>query len=155
MSESSDLKRAGLKATLPRLRILEVFEQAMPRHLSPEDVYRQLLSRNIEVGLATVYRVLAQLQQAGLLRLARFDAGKAMYELDDGSHHDHLVCTECGWVEEFHDEVIEAHQRRVAMRLGFELGDHTLVLYGRCTKVDCEHRHHMESRQGCKHEHFR
>lgn len=139
MSDAGDLKHAGLKATLPRLHILDIFRDTNRRHLSAEDVYRLLLDKNVEIGLATVYRVLMQLQQAGLLKHARFDEGKAVYELDDGQHHDHLVCTDCGRVQEFHDEVIEQHQHQAARRLGFELGEHTLILYGRCTKADCEH----------------
>ncbi|TSH93108.1 ferric iron uptake transcriptional regulator [Verticiella sediminum] len=140
MSDAGELKRAGLKATLPRLRILDLFEETDQRHLSADDVYRLLLEKDVEIGLATVYRVLTQLQHAGLLKHARFDAGKAVYELDDGEHHDHLVCTDCGRVQEFHDEVIEQYQHRTARRLGFELGDHTLILYGRCTSTDCKHR---------------
>ncbi|SHG68896.1 ferric iron uptake transcriptional regulator [Pollutimonas bauzanensis] len=140
MSESADLKDAGLKATLPRLRILDIFEETGQRHLSAEDVYRLLLESDFQFGLATVYRVLAQLQQAGLLKQARFETGKAFYELDDGQHHDHLVCTDCGLVKEFRDQAIGQGQRRIARRLEFELYDHTLILYGRCMKTNCEHR---------------
>lgn len=143
MSDVDELKRAGLKATLPRLRILDLFEETDQRHLSAEEVYRLLLDKNVEIGLATVYRVLTQLQQAGLLKHARFDAGKAVYELDDGEHHDHLVCTDCGHIQEFHDEVIEDYQYRAAKRLGYELIDHTLILYGRCAKAECAHRRPM------------
>ncbi|MBB5217494.1 ferric iron uptake transcriptional regulator [Parapusillimonas granuli] len=155
MIESEELKRAGLKTTLPRLRILEVLEEANGRHLSPEDIYRHLLNNDIGIGLATVYRVLTQLQEAGLLKLARFEAGKAHYELDDRLHHDHLVCIDCGWVQEFHDEVIEQLQHRVAQRLGFELSEHTLVLYGRCTRADCERRHHKAPEPGHYDDSFR
>jgi len=140
MSDAGELKRAGLKATLPRLRILALFEEPGQHHLSAEEVYRLLLERNAEVGLATVYRVLAQLEQAGLLKHTRFDAGRAIYELDDGQHHDHLICTECGWVVEFHDDIMEHLLHRAARRLGAELQAHTLVLYGRCTKAECDRR---------------
>lgn len=137
MSDAGELKRVGLKATLPRLKILDLFEEKPQRHLSAEDVYRLLLEKEVEVGLATVYRVLTQLQQAGLLKHARFDAGKAVFELEDGLHHDHLVCTDCGRIQEFHDTQIKHLQKRAATRLGFELGEHTLVLYCRCTNADC------------------
>lgn len=140
MPDSAELKGRGLKATLPRLQILELFQQADVRHLSAEEVYRRLFERGYEIGLATVYRVLTQLQQAGLLKHARFDAGRTIYELDDGSHHDHLICTDCGRVQEFHDQIIERHQHRTANRLGFELGEHTLILYGRCTSTNCSYR---------------
>ncbi|MFT3802799.1 MAG: ferric iron uptake transcriptional regulator [Burkholderiaceae bacterium] len=139
MTDASDLKRLGLKATLPRLLILRVFEQSHQRHLSTEDVYRQMLHQGHDVGLATVYRVLAQLQQAGLLKHARFESGKAFYELDDGQHHDHLVCTHCGRVIEFHDDTIERRQKLAASALGFAVVEHSLTLYGRCMRADCEH----------------
>jgi len=145
MNDVGNLKRAGLKATLPRLRILEIFENANQRHLSAEDIYRRLLDKHLEIGLATVYRALAQLQQAGLLKHAHFTAGKALYELDDGHHHDHLVCTSCGLIREFHDNAIENDQHRVAKKLGYELIDHTLILYGNCTKTGCEHRPEITS----------
>lgn len=140
MSDRIDLKRAGLKVTWPRKRILELFQDAGHRHLTAEDVYRLLQEQSADIGLATVYRVLGQLEQAGLLKQGRFQSDKAVYELDDGRHHDHLVCTKCGHVREFYDERIENLQRRVAQALGFTLEDHTLVLYGNCTRADCEHR---------------
>lgn len=140
MSDAGELKRAGLKATLPRLRILDLFQESSTRHLSAEDIYRLLLERNIEVGLATVYRVLTQLQHAGLIKQAKFDAGRTVYELENGEHHDHLVCTDCGRVHEFTDETMEQLQHRAAKRLGYELGEHTLILYGRCTTADCPQR---------------
>lgn len=145
MSGVSDLKRAGLKATLQRLRILEIFEETNQRHLSAEGVYRLLIDKRIDVGLATVYRVLTQLHQAGLLKHARFDAGKTVYELDDGEHHDHLICTECGHIHEFHDKLIENNQYRAAKKMGYELRDHTLILYGNCTKSQCEYRRDISS----------
>lgn len=143
MSDAGYLKRAGLKATLPRLRILDLFEESDQRHLCAEDIYRLLLERDVEVGLATVYRVLTQLEQAGLLKHSRFDLGKAFYELDDGQHHDHLICTECGWVLEFQDDTMEQLLHRAAKRLDAELESHTLVMYGRCTQADCDRRRKM------------
>jgi Fur family ferric uptake transcriptional regulator len=135
-----DLRNMGLKATGPRLRILELFQTSGVRHLSAEDVYRQLLSENIEVGLATVYRVLTQFEQAGLLQRHHFESGKAVFELNEGSHHDHLVCLQCGRVEEFYDAEIERRQNRIAAERGFALHDHSLSLYADCVKPDCPHR---------------
>ncbi|MFN7154694.1 MAG: ferric iron uptake transcriptional regulator [Acidovorax sp.] len=139
------LKRAGLKATLPRMRILEVFlaAQAAPdglRHFTAEDVYRRMLHERTDVGQATVYRVLAQLEQAGLLRRSSFQADRAVYELDDGLHHDHLVCLDCGKVEEFHDASIESRQAEIAHAKGFRLQEHALSLYGTCTLAQCPSR---------------
>ncbi|MET3495008.1 ferric iron uptake transcriptional regulator [Variovorax boronicumulans] len=134
------LGRVGLKATLPRLKILELFRSQAQRHLSAEDVYRLLTAARAEVGLATVYRVLAQLEQAGLLKRSNFQTGKAIYELDDSMHHDHLVCVDCGRVEEFHDAEIEHRQTVVCEQRGFRLQEHALSLYGSCTKPNCEHR---------------
>ncbi|MGN6702173.1 MAG: ferric iron uptake transcriptional regulator [Burkholderiaceae bacterium] len=134
---SSDLKASGLKATLPRLKILEIFQNSPVRHLSAEDVYKVLLAEDMDVGLATVYRVLTQFEQAGLLHRNHFETGKAVFELNPGSHHDHLVCLDCGRVEEFYDEEIEARQQRVARERGFELAEHALALYGHCSKRDC------------------
>lgn len=135
-----DLKSSGLKATLPRLKILEIFQNSSVRHLSAEDVYKQLLAENLDVGLATVYRVLTQFEQAGLLSRNHFESGKAVFELDQGSHHDHLVCLDCGLVEEFFDEEIERRQQRIAAERGFKLTEHALSLYGNCTKENCPHR---------------
>ncbi len=135
-----DLKSSGLKATLPRLKILEIFQNSTVRHLSAEDVYKQLLAENLDVGLATVYRVLTQFEQAGLLSRNHFESGKAVFELDQGAHHDHLVCLDCGRVEEFFDEEIEKRQQRIAAERGFKLSEHALSLYGNCTKQDCPHR---------------
>lgn len=127
----------GLKATLPRLTILEIFQRGEQRHMSAEDVYRQLLASHIDIGLATVYRVLTQFEQAGLLARNHFDNGKAVFELNQGTHHDHLVCLVCGKVEEFYDPEIERLQQSIAKERGFELQDHALSLYGTCTKPDC------------------
>ncbi|PUA17435.1 ferric iron uptake transcriptional regulator [Glaciimonas sp. PCH181] len=128
----SELKASGLKATLPRLKILEIFQNSEVRHLSAEDVYKILLTENLDVGLATVYRVLTQFEQAGLLQRNHFETGKAVFELNEGSHHDHLVCLVCGLVEEFYDEEIESRQKAVAKEHGFEIADHALALYGHC-----------------------
>lgn len=136
----SELRSTGLKATVPRLKILELFQTAEQRHMSAEDVYRLLLAEDSDIGLATVYRVLAQFEQAGLLRRHHFEAGRAVYELHDDEHHDHLVCLDCGHVEEFYDPEIEKRQIAVAQAKGFELVDHALSLYGRCIKSECPHR---------------
>ena len=140
MSDSTELRSRGLKATLPRLQILEIFQTMAVRHLSAEDIYRLLLEQGQVVGLATVYRVLMQLHQAGLLKQAHFESGRTVYELDDGMHHDHLVCTTCGRVQEFHNEAIEQQQNLVARKHGFEVVEHSLILYGQCNKPECEHR---------------
>lgn len=140
MSNAQDLKTIGLKATTPRLRVLELFERSSVRHLSAEDVYRLLLNDEFDIGLATVYRVLTQFEQAGLLQRHHFESGKAVFELNDSSHHDHLVCLRCGRVEEFFDEEIERRQARVANQRGFEIRAHSLYIYADCVKVDCAHR---------------
>ena len=136
----ADLKSSGLKATLPRLKILEIFQGSSLRHLSAEDVYKLLLAENLDVGLATVYRVLTQFEQAGILSRNHFESGKAVFELDQGTHHDHLVCLDCGRVEEFFDEEIERRQHKIAEERGFKLTEHALSLYGNCTKQNCQHR---------------
>lgn len=130
--DSQELKRAGLKATLPRLRILEILEHADPRHMTAEDVYRALMDHGEDVGLATIYRVLTQFEGAGLVSRHNFESGQSVFEINSGRHHDHLVCMQCGRVEEFEDEVIEQHQLAIAKRYGFELVEHSLVLYGKC-----------------------
>ena len=140
MSQPDDLRNAGLKATLPRLKIIDVFEQSRQRHLSAEDVYRQLLADGVDVGLATVYRVLTQFEQAGLLVRHHFETGKAVFELNEGKHHDHLVCLQCGRVEEFYDAEIEKRQARIAHDRGFEISEHALYLYADCTKPRCPHK---------------
>ncbi|TXI94018.1 MAG: ferric iron uptake transcriptional regulator [Burkholderiaceae bacterium] len=139
-NNSPDLKASGLKATLPRLKILEIFQNSVVRHLTAEDVYKILLTENMDVGLATVYRVLTQFEQAGLLHRNHFESGKAVFELNEGSHHDHLVCLDCGKVEEFFDEQIEKRQHDIASERGFKIAEHALALYGNCTKENCEHR---------------
>ncbi|MFC3110279.1 ferric iron uptake transcriptional regulator [Undibacterium arcticum] len=136
----SDLKASGLKATLPRLKILEIFQNSAVRHLTAEDVYKILITENMDVGLATVYRVLTQFEQAGLLSRNHFETGKAIFELNEGSHHDHLVCLDCGRVEEFFDEEIEKRQQTIAHQRGFEIAEHALALYAHCSKTDCPHR---------------
>ena len=134
-----DLKRIGLKATIPRLKVLAIFERSEARHLSAEDVYRLLLAEHLDIGLATVYRVLLQFEQAGLLVRSQFDSsGKAVYELNEGGHHDHLICTICGRVDEFFDSEIERRQQRIAKAHGFTLVDHALSLYGVCDAQACQ-----------------
>ncbi len=140
MTSAQSLKEIGLKATLPRRRILELFEASKVRHLSAEDVYRALIGEGMDVGLATVYRVLTQFEQAGLLARQHFETGKAVFELNQGGHHDHLVCLQCGRVEEFYDSEIEKRQSEVAVKNGFELRGHSLALYGDCTKPNCAYR---------------
>ena len=140
MSTPHDLKNAGLKATLPRLKIINLFEQSPVRHLTAEDVYRKLLAEGLDVGLATVYRVLTQFEQAGLLVRHHFETGKAVFELNQGGHHDHLVCLQCGRVEEFFDAEIEKRQTKIARERGFEISEHALYLYAECTRTKCPYR---------------
>ncbi len=140
MKNADELKSSGLKATLPRIKILEVFQHGTRRHMTAEDVYKALLVGGSDVGLATVYRVLMQFEQAGLLTRSNFESGKAVFELNEGQHHDHLVCLDCGRVEEFFDAEIEQRQRAVTIARGFDLQEHSLALYARCTKADCVHR---------------
>ena len=131
-NDQSDLKNVGLKATFPRLKILDIFRKSDDRHLSAEDVYRFLIAENIDIGLATVYRVLTQFEQAGILSRSQFDGGKSIFELNDGDHHDHLICTHCGSVTEFNDDEIEKRQHKIARDNGFTLESHAMVLYGVC-----------------------
>jgi len=140
MNGVDELKSSGLKATLPRIKVLEVFQRSALRHMSAEDVFKALLAEGADVGLATVYRVLMQFEQAGILARHHFEAGKAVFELNEGKHHDHLVCLDCGHVEEFFDAEIEARQRQVAEARGFTLQEHALALYARCSKAACPHR---------------
>src|SRR5258705_13710531 len=140
MSTVQSLKESGLKATLPRRKILELFEASKVRHLSAEDVYKALIAEGIDVGLATVYRVLTQFEQAGLLTRHHFESGKAVFELNQGHHHDHLVCITCGRVEEFFDPDIEQRQTQIASERGFAIREHALYLYAECVKKDCPHR---------------
>lgn len=138
--EGKDLRKAGLKVTLPRLKILEILESSKTRHLSAESIYRTLLESNEDIGLATVYRVLTQFEAAGLVTRHHFEDGMAVFELNQGSHHDHIVCLDCGRVEEFVDAGIEDRQTAVAQRLGYEIQDHSLILYGRCKRANCPSR---------------
>jgi Fur family ferric uptake transcriptional regulator len=140
MTNIDELKSTGLKATLPRLKILEVFQSSTQRHMTAEDVFRVLLDSRSDIGLATVYRVLMQFEQAGLLTRSNFESGKAVYELNEGQHHDHLVCIDCGRVEEFFDPEIERRQHAIAQERGFVLQEHALSLYANCSKADCPHR---------------
>ena len=144
----NELKNTGLKATLPRLKILEIFQKSDQRHLSAEDIYRVLVAEHSDIGLATVYRVLTQFEQAGLLSRQHFEAGKAVYELHDEQHHDHLVCLDCGKVEEFYDAEIEKRQSAIAKSRGFTLADHALSLYAHCDKAVCPHRGSAPARRG-------
>ncbi|MEK7346049.1 MAG: ferric iron uptake transcriptional regulator [Pseudomonadota bacterium] len=140
MTQIDELKNNGLKATLPRLKILEVFQSGAQRHMTAEDVFRHLLLEHTDVGLATVYRVLTQFEQAGILSRNHFESGKAVYELNEGQHHDHMVCLDCGRVEEFYDPEIESRQQAVAQAKGFVIADHALSLYAHCTQNPCPHR---------------
>jgi Fur family transcriptional regulator, ferric uptake regulator len=138
MTHADELKSSGLKATLPRIKVLEMFQKTTQRHMSAEDVFKMLLAEGADVGLATVYRVLMQFEQAGILSRTHFETGKAVFELNEGKHHDHLVCLDCGRVEEFFDAEIEKRQKAVAHARGFELQDHALALYAACTKKNCQ-----------------
>jgi Fur family ferric uptake transcriptional regulator len=140
MTNIDELKSTGLKATIPRLKILEVFQRSGQRHMSAEDVYRILLQERADVGLATVYRVLTQFEQASILNRSQFEGGKSVYELNQGQHHDHIVCLDCGQVEEFFDPEIEHRQHAVAQLKGFTITDHALSLYATCIKQDCPNR---------------
>ena len=141
MTHAEELKSSGLKATLPRIKILEIFQRTSQRHMTAEDVYKALIGEGSDIGLATVYRVLMQFEQAGLLTRSNFESGKSVFELNEGTHHDHLLCLTCGRVEEFYDAEIEQRQRAIAETRGFELHEHSLALYARCTKRDCPHHH--------------
>jgi Fur family ferric uptake transcriptional regulator len=131
-TESNNLRKAGLKVTLPRMKILEMLENSETRHLSAEDVYKSLLDSGEEIGLATVYRVLTQFESAGLVSRHHFEGGHSMFELNEGDHHDHILCIKCGRVDEFMDEVIEQRQRQIAKEAGYEITDHSLYIYGIC-----------------------
>ncbi len=133
MANIDELKNTGLKATLPRLKILEIFQKGAQRHMTAEDVFRVLLEERSDVGLATVYRVLTQFEQASILSRSHFESGKAVYELNEGHHHDHLICTSCGRVEEFFDAEIEKRQQIVAKGKGWIMQDHAMSLYGLCS----------------------
>ena len=140
MNTIDELKSTGLKATVPRLKVLEIFQKGRQRHMAAEDVFRILLEERSDVGLATVYRVLTQFEQAGILTRSNFEGGKAVYELNEGQHHDHLVCLDCGKVEEFFDAQIEELQNAVAKAKGFMIAEHALSLYAHCTKDKCPNR---------------
>lgn len=131
--ESQDLKKAGLKATLPRLKILKFLEDSKIRHMSAEDVYKAMLESGDEVGLATIYRVLTQFEAAGLVTRHHFDEGHSMFELNQGTHHDHILCVKCGRVDEFMDPIIEERQHKIAEEKGYEMTDHALYIYGVCS----------------------
>ena len=137
---AAGIKSTGLKVTVPRVKVLSIFETSKVRHLSAEDVYKLMLNEDMDIGLATVYRVLTQFEQAGILLRSNFESGKAVFELNEGSHHDHLVCLDCGRVEEFFDEKIEDRQKKIAEEKGFQLEEHALALYGHCTKRNCAHK---------------
>jgi len=140
MNRTDEIKNSGLKATLPRIKILEIFQKTSQRHMTAEDVYKALLIEGADIGLATVYRVLTQFEQAGLLSRNHFESGKAVFELNEGHHHDHLVCLNCGKVEEFFDPAIEERQHAIAADRGFQLQEHSLALYASCIKKDCPNR---------------
>ena len=140
MTNADELKSSGLKATLPRIKILEIFQRAQERHMTAEDVFKLLLADGSDIGLATVYRVLMQFEQAGILSRNHFESGKSIFELNEGQHHDHLVCMDCSRVEEFFDPQIELRQREIATERGFRLQEHSLALYAHCTKDACPHR---------------
>jgi Fur family ferric uptake transcriptional regulator len=130
--ESSELRKAGLKVTLPRMKILDILEGARDSHLSAEDVYKALLDTGEDIGLATVYRVLTQFESAGLVKRHHFEGGHSVFELNEGAHHDHILCVKCGRVDEFVDELIEQRQKDIAAGLGYEMTDHCLYMYGVC-----------------------
>jgi Fur family ferric uptake transcriptional regulator len=138
--EGKDLRKAGLKVTLPRLKILEILEHSTTRHMSAEEIYKKLLDSSEDIGLATVYRVLTQFEGAGLVSRHHFEDGMAVFEINHGTHHDHIVCMDCGTVEEFVDPEIETRQNVIAKRLGFLIEEHSMVLYGRCQRPDCPSR---------------
>ncbi|WP_026959085.1 ferric iron uptake transcriptional regulator [Aliagarivorans taiwanensis] len=134
------LKKAGLKVTLPRMKILDLLQSPGNQHVSAEDLYKRLLDQGEEIGLATVYRVLNQFDDAGIVTRHHFEGGKSVFELSSQKHHDHLVCLDCGKVIEFSDDTIESRQREVAQTNGIELTNHSLYLYGNCSKADCENK---------------
>jgi Fur family ferric uptake transcriptional regulator len=138
--EDKDLRKVGLKVTLPRVKILGILEGNPELHMTAEEVYRALLDSGEDIGLATVYRVLTQFESAGLVKRHNFEGGSAVFEMDDGRHHDHIVCLECGRVEEFVDDVIEKRQQAIAERHGYHITDHSLILYGTCSQHNCPHR---------------
>ncbi|MCW8882887.1 MAG: ferric iron uptake transcriptional regulator [Sedimenticola sp.] len=136
--EDQEIRNAGLKVTAPRVKILELLENSDERHVSAEDVYKMLLAANEDIGLATVYRVLTQFEEAGLVEKHHFEDGYSVFELNKGKHHDHIVCITCGRVEEFVDETIEQRQQKIADELGFQISEHDLVIYGKCMDDNCD-----------------
>ena len=138
MDEHDSLKKTGLKATLPRLKIMDIFEHSKQKHLSAEDIYKLMISSNEEIGLATIYRVLTQCEQVGLLIRHHFEGGKAVYELNEKSHHDHIVCLQCGHVTEFVNDEIEKLQTKVAEEHGFKIIEHSLIIYADSIKKPCD-----------------
>ena len=140
MEEKQVMRKAGLKVTLPRMKILEILEESSLRHMTAEDVYKELLARDEDIGLATVYRVLTQFETAGLVERHHFEGGQAVFELNRGEHHDHIVCLDCGKVEEFVDRTIEGCQEKIASKHGFRIRDHSLIIYGECLDPNCPER---------------
>ena len=138
--ENQDLRKAGLKVTLPRMKILEILENSSQPHLSAEDIYRILLDSDEEIGIATIYRVLTQFESAGLVIRHHFEGGQAVFELDRGKHHDHLICIQCGKIVEFVNAEIEEQQKKIAEDAGFNITEHSLIIYGECNKKDCPNR---------------
>ena len=138
--ENQDLKRAGLKVTLPRMKILEILESSNQKHMSAEDIYKVLLDTGEEIGLATIYRVLTQFESAGLVIRHHFETGQAVFELESGKHHDHLICVRCGKIIEFVDESIETKQKEIAEKNGFRISDHSLIIYGVCDNASCRNK---------------
>ena len=132
-AENQELRNAGLKVTLPRVKILEILERSNPRHISAEDMYKALLDSGEDIGLATVYRVLTQFETAGLVTRHHFEGGHSVFELNQGSHHDHILCVKCGRVDEFVDSEIESRQKKIASAKGYEMTDHSLYIYGICS----------------------
>lgn len=145
---SKELKQAGLKVTLPRMKILDMLQHQESTHLSAEAIYRALVDSGEEIGLATVYRVLTQFESSGLVRRHHFEGGQSVFEINHGGHHDHILCLECGRIEEFCDEDIEHRQRAIAQQSGFTLAEHCLILYGHCNNADCPHRPLPEGAEG-------
>ncbi|TVO75909.1 ferric iron uptake transcriptional regulator [Sedimenticola selenatireducens] len=138
--EDQEIRNAGLKVTAPRVKILELLERSDEQHVSAEDVYKMLLAANEDIGLATVYRVLTQFEEAGLVEKHHFEDGYSVFELNKGEHHDHIVCVTCGRVEEFVDDTIENRQKKIADDLGFQISEHELVIYGKCLDDNCNHK---------------
>ncbi|MCY7296350.1 ferric iron uptake transcriptional regulator [Alteromonas sp. a30] len=139
MDQNQELKKAGLKVTLPRLKILEILQLPENQHISAEEVYKILLDQGEDIGLATVYRVLNQFDDAGILNRHHFEGGKSVFEISNKKHHDHIVCLDCGRVMEFEDDIIEERQKQVAAKYNIDLTHHSLYLYGKCTNGDCRH----------------